>query len=177
MAEKILVYDVEKACWMGHPPEGMRHDIIEIGFCVLDVRSKIISEKRSLLIKPANAKVDWFCKKLTGLTQERLDAEGMGFSEACGVLVDEVGSRHIPSASWGMDDGRAIRRDCQFYGVEYPFGKEHVNAQNRFRSMMGTKDFSSMEKALAHFGLSFEGVKHSGVDDAYNAARILAQLL
>ena len=47
--EHMLVVDLEATCWRGHPPKGMKHEIIEIGLVVLDNITHQIIEKDSLI--------------------------------------------------------------------------------------------------------------------------------
>jgi len=43
--DKALVIDLECSCWRGHPPEGQRQEIIEIGICMLDFNTREIQQK------------------------------------------------------------------------------------------------------------------------------------
>lgn len=175
MAEKILVFDLECACWMGPPPNGMRADIIEIGLCVLDMSITGVTERQSIMIKPANAIISDFCKELTGITQEMVDSDGVSFKEAIAIMKEHMCGT-TSSAAWGKFDARAMRVDCVHYGVEYPLTK-HFNAQGIFKTKMGLKQDTSVVNALEHFGKAFDGRQHRAMDDAFNTALILSEIL
>lgn len=175
MDEKILVFDLECACWMGSPPGGMRADIIEIGLCVLDMSITGVTERKSIMIKPANAVIGAFCTELTGITQEMVDSDGVSFKEAIAIMKEHMQGT-TSSAAWGKFDARALRMDCAHYGVEYPLIK-HSNAQGVFKNKMGLKQETSVVKALEHFGKAFDGRQHRAMDDAYNTAIILSEIL
>ncbi len=59
----------------------------------------------------------------------------------------------------------------------YPFGSRHINAKTLFAVKHRLTEEADMDKALALAGLELIGVHHRGVDDAYNAARILWTLI
>lgn len=176
MGERILVFDLELSCWLGRPPEGMRSDIIEIGFCVLDMNTTGITDRNSLIIKPANSNISKFCAGLTGITQEMVDQDGITLKEACAILSGHAKHTSL-SAAWGKFDPRSLKKDCHHYGVEYPLTSDHSNAQKTFRTKLGRKDETSVRKALAHLGRQFDGRQHRAVDDAYNTAVILSDIL
>lgn len=175
MGERILVFDLECACWLGRPPHGLRADIIEIGLCVLDMSTTGITDRKSILIKPANAVISSFCTELTGITQEMLDGDGVTFKEAMAMMKESIGTV-TSSASWGKFDAYALRSDCVYYGVEFPLSK-HLNAQKTFKSKLKHKNETSVAGALAHFGRTFDGRQHRAGDDAYNTALILSEIL
>ena len=175
MGEKIFVFDLECACWMGHPPAGMRNDIIEIGFCVLDVATSGITERRSLIVRPSTANISDFCTKTTGISRERA-AKGMSLEEACGIMV-ECGSKEMMVGAWGRFDFDALKTDCKFYGVEFPLESKQVNAQLVFKRKRKLGYQSSVKGALALLGREFDGRPHSAADDAYNTAVIMSEVL
>jgi inhibitor of KinA sporulation pathway (predicted exonuclease) len=81
----VLVVDVEATCWEGSPPEGEENEIIEIGLCLLDVKSGERRERESMLVRPERSRVSAFCTELTTLTQEQVE-QGIPFADACALL-------------------------------------------------------------------------------------------
>lgn len=174
--KRILVFDLELSCWLGKPPEGMRSDIIEIGFCILDMSTTGITDRNSLIIKPANSNISDFCAGLTGISQKMVDRDGIPLKEACDILRGYAERTNL-SAAWGKVDSKALKKDCLHYEVEYPLKSKHSNAQHTFKTKLGRKDETSVKKALVHLGRKFDGRQHRAVDDAYNTALILSDIL
>lgn len=174
--DQILVIDIEATCWEGSPPPGEKNEIIEIGICTLDVATGERLEKRSILVKPKRSKVSKFCTQLTTLTQEQVD-QGISFAEACSILKEEYGSQDRVWASYGDYDRQQFERQCQYRPNNYPFGTRHINVKTLFAIIYLLPREVGMAKALELLGTPLEGTHHRGVDDAWNIAGILSELL
>jgi inhibitor of KinA sporulation pathway (predicted exonuclease) len=172
----VLLIDLEATCWRGHPPTGMRKEIIEIGIAGIDYRTKEIKFKDSILVKPQNSEVSKFCTELTSITQEMLDEEGVTLEKACKILEEKYSSRGRVWMSWSDFDKKQFLDDCEFYGLTYPLGKVHFDMKVLFSFAYGLGQEFGVESALAHLGMEFDGNAHRGVDDAYNIARILQKV-
>ncbi|HXG68393.1 MAG TPA: 3'-5' exonuclease [Blastocatellia bacterium] len=175
--DRILVIDVEATCWQEAPPFGQESEIIEIGIASLDVATMQVISKEQIFVKPEKSAVSRFCEVLTGITQEILDSKGAAFWQACKTLRESHASRSRTWASYGDYDRMIFQQQCQSRGVEYPFGSTHINVKNLFALARGLSHEVSMPQALQIAGLELEGTHHRGVDDAYNTAKLLAQLL
>lgn len=174
--DQILVIDVEATCWQGKPPPGQESEIIEIGVCLLDCHSHSAVKTESILVKPARSTVSEFCTELTTLTQEQVD-QGMSFAQACERLQKRYLSHQRVWASYGEYDKNQFQKQCQSFGVEYPFDSRHINVKTLFALAHSLQKEVGMLKALFLLKLSLQGTHHRGVDDAANIGRILSQLL
>lgn len=172
----ILVIDVEATCWEGQPPPGEQAEIIEIGWALLDVPEGVILRADTLLVKPERSRVSEFCTRLTTLTLEQV-ASGLMFADACRFLEDELGSRSATWASYGEYDRRQFRRQCEAYGVPYPFGETHLNVKNLFALIHALPREVGMAGALKLLDRPLFGTHHRAGDDARNIAGLLASLL
>ena len=98
----VLVVDLEATCWdtQPNPPPGQAHEIIEIGWAILDTDSDTpkVTRAGTYLVKPVRSTVSAFCTQLTTITSELLEEEGMTLEEAFTKLVEEV---HSPDYAWG----------------------------------------------------------------------------
>lgn len=175
--DKILIVDVEATCWEGKPPHGMESEIIEIGICLLDVKSGEISENRGILVKPEKSVISPFCKELTSITQEMIDAEGISFKEACNVLRNEYKSQSRAWASFGAYDFNQFQKQCTLSGLPYPFNSSHINVKTLFALKKKLIHEQGMAGALAILDIPLEGKHHRGVDDAKNIAKIMNWIL
>jgi len=174
--EQILVIDIESTCWQGNPPSGQESEIIEIGICTLDIASGERGEKRSILVKPERSKVSDFCTQLTTLTQEQVD-KGVDFANACSILRNKYASKDKVWASYGDYDRRQFEKQCQARKVSYPFGTSHINVKTLFAVIHAFPEEIGMAEALELLGIPLEGIHHRGIDDAWNIAAILSELL
>ena len=173
---EILVVDVEATCWEGAPPPGQQSEIIEIGWAVLDVPAGTIARNGTLLVRPARSQVSAFCTQLTTLTQAQVDA-GVPFADACRFLEIELAARSVTWASYGAYDRRQFARQCEAFGVPYPFGETHLNVKNLFALVHSLPREVGMAAALDILGRKLEGTHHRAGDDARNIAFILASLI
>lgn len=173
--DHVNVVDVESTCWEGSPPRGEEPEIIEIGVCVLDVRSLEVRRGESILVRPERSTVSEFCARLTTLTQADVE-QGISFAEACDLLRQRYDSRNHVWASYGDYDRTVFERQCAATGAVYPFARRHVNVKAWFALSHALSREVGMAEALARLGLPLEGTHHRGGDDARNIARILAAL-
>ncbi|MEU8132834.1 3'-5' exonuclease [Streptodolium elevatio] len=176
LLDRILVVDIEATCWDGTVPPGETNDIIEIGVTELDVATTERSGRRGILVRPERSTVGAFCTELTTLTQADVEG-GATFAEACATLRTEYRSHERVWASWGDYDRQQFERQCRDLGVPYPFGTRHVNVKTLFSLVHALPRELGMAGALAHLGRPLEGTHHRGVDDAWNIAGMLADLL
>lgn len=174
--DQIIVVDLEATCWSGEPPIGEESEIIEIGLCLLDLASEERLDNRALLVKPQRSKISPYCEELTTLTQSQVDA-GISFEEACQVLIREYNSRNRTWASYGDYDRIQLQAQCQAWGVDYPFGRSHINVKNLLALQLKLKREVGLPAAMDLLGMSLEGTLHRGIDDAWNIAAVLGRVL
>jgi len=176
-SSKFIVVDLEATCWENDlPPEGETTEIIQIGFCYLDIASLEVVDKGSILIKPELGKISEFCTQLTGITP-KMARSGMTFDSACKNLIRKYGTRRFAWGSWGCTDLDGIKRDCITKNTEYPFCEQYIDIQALYTFAFNAPVRIGLEKALAESGLGFEGTPHKGDDDAWNTARIFRKIL
>ncbi|WP_436775714.1 exonuclease domain-containing protein [Yinghuangia sp. YIM S09857] len=176
LLDRILVVDVEATCWDDGVPPGETSDIIEIGVTELDVATGERNRRRGILVRPERSSVSAFCTELTTLTQADVDG-GTTFAQACAMLRSEYRSHERVWASWGEYDRQQFERQCRDLGTAYPFGTRHLNVKTLFSLVHALPRELGMAGALAQAGRPLEGTHHRGVDDAWNIAGMLADLL
>ena len=175
--DKVLVIDVEACCWKGNPPTGMYNEIIEIGICTLDCKTKEIEDKTSIIIKPTFSEISYFCTELTTLTPEYIEEKGIVFFDACKFIKEKFKSNTRAWFSWGDYDRTAFEKNCKLLNVQYPFRNTHFNLKTLFAIKYGLKEELGVQGALEKIGMEFEGQQHRGDSDAYNISRILTKIL
>jgi len=176
---KILCIDLEATCWDHTPgPRGEGafdpyvSEIIEVGIATLDTESPEIM-KEQILIKPLASPVSEFCTNLTGLTQERLDKEGLSKANAWD-LMSRRWKKGRYWCSWDNYDMKQLMADSALFGLKMPFHPVwHNNVKTTFGLFFAGGKSDGLERALNKLGMKFEGRPHCGADDAYNLARIV----
>lgn len=179
MAKKIdsvLVIDVESTCWDTRPPQGQISEIIEIGICVVDVRSLERRERRTIMVKPGHSQISPFCTQLTSITPEMV-AHAQPLSDAIRILQQDYNPAERLFAAWGDYDRGQFMRNCELYGLEYPFGPTFLNVKNLFATALGLAREEGVDTACERVGIPFEGTHHRGGDDAWNIAALFCWLM
>jgi len=174
--DQILVVDLESTCWKGAPPPGQDNEIIEIGLCVLDVASGERLDNPSILVRPLHSTVSQYCTELTTLTQADVDF-GISLRDACRILEEKYNSKERLWASYGDYDRKQFKKECRAHNIDYPFGDGHINVKSLFAVVRNLPQEVPLDVALKHLGFPLEGTHHRGGDDAWNIARILAEIL
>ena len=179
MDREVLVIDVESTCW--EPPEVQPaneiSEIIEIGIAVVNIDSLKIIQNESIIVRPQKSKVSKFCTKLTTLTQEFVD-QGMTFQAAMEILRKNYDSQNKVIVSWGDYDRKMFERNCQDYGVKYPFGPRHMNLKNSFAVLNALSREPGVDKAITDWmDFKMTGTHHRGIDDSRNIANIFIDTL
>lgn len=172
--DQLIIVDVEATCWDTAPPANQINEIIEIGICLLDLRSYELLERRSILVRPEFSTVSAFCTTLTTLTQEEVE-RGLSFEAACALLETEYESRGRVWASWGAYDRRIFWEQCKTRKIRYPYSDRHINLKRVFADQ-NQKERVGMLRAMEIAGLSPEGTHHRGEDDAWNIGRLVQHL-
>jgi inhibitor of KinA sporulation pathway (predicted exonuclease) len=173
----VLVVDLEATCWLGHPPDGQRSEVIEIGVAALDLATLEIVQHGTRLIRPTDSEISPFCTELTHITPQMVEAEGVTYAEACQWLKDTYQTDRRLWVSWGSDDLKMMQRECDARQVQMPFSPYHQNLKRIYAKATKTKHGLGLVRTLESIGLTFEGTAHRGRDDAYNTARIARWLV
>ena len=175
--DQIIVIDIESTCWSGGPPEDQEPEIIEVGVCVLDIKTGERLARHSILVTPERSQVSPFCTNLTSLTQADLDERGVSFGRACAILRRRFGTSTRPWASYGDFDRRQFEKQCRERQIDYPFSQSHINVKSLFALAHGLPREVGLLRAMDALDLPLEGTHHRGVDDAWNTGLILSRLL
>ena len=170
--------DVEETCQDHNSPDympGVPMEIIQIGYCMIDMESLSIENPGCIYVKPTRSKVTEFCTQLTGITPKQA-SKGMTFHAACRNLERKLGSRRYAWAGWG-EECNSFKRDCEFHHTIYPFNSTFVDLSVWFTFNFGLEPNQGLDFALKHFHFEFEGRRHDGQADAWNQARLLRSMI
>lgn len=168
--------DLEASCWEA---AWVRHrmETIEIGAVRLDAAFAVVDEYDAFVRPVAFPRLSSFCRKLTSITQEQVDAADT-FPKAFARFLTWMGSGPSRIVTWGAFDLGQFRMDCERHGMVFPerLAEGHVNLKTAFGKWKGLKRVG-MHEALELLGLPHVGHAHRGIDDARNIARIAQVML
>lgn len=176
---KLLIIDLEATCWEKDTdrPTEETQEIIEIGIAELDLKKRVVLRSEGILIKPQYSKVSPFCEKLTTITQDMLDKEGILYSEAVERIKKDYNPYHYAWASYGDFDREMFRKNDELYKVKMALGRTHINVKNLFAMKQNLSREVGMEKALNILKLPLEGTHHRAEPDALNISKIVWSIL
>jgi len=188
---QLIVVDVEATCWdpakYPNEPQGFQpNEVIEIGVAALDLQSRTVVERASIVIKPRNSTISTFCTELTGWTQDAIDEQGLDIVDALKEFENIFKPEGKVWCSYGEYDrwmlSSTTKQGLFKYGispVDNPFDRMrgHFNLKTLMALKHKLKREMGMAKALNFYKLTLEGRHHNGADDAYNIAKIACQVL
>jgi len=176
--DKILVIDLESTCWEDDGDyQKMNSEIIEIGICKYVVATGEIESKRSYYIKPVKSEISDFCTKLTGITQEIIDREGMDLETAMRRIKNKYRSKARAWAAFGDYDKVMLDAECEKLGITNYFGDTFFNLRSLLTLKNKLERGPGLMGALDLVKEKFEGSQHCGADDAYNTAKLLRYII
>ena len=193
----LLVLDFEATC-NERGPAPKPQEIIEFPTLLLNVATGEVEDTFHYYVKPdVHPILSDFCTELTGITQERVNTEGISLASALEKhqkwLYEKGLKPLVPTSStssnWessptflyltvgDWDLGTCLPRQllCHKKVMQKGF-RRWINVKKSFESQYSCRA-KGMTLMLKHFGLELEGRHHSGIDDCRNTARICAKML
>lgn len=174
----FMLVDLEATCTEDDRFKSMfQSEILEFGVCVLQGDE---THKHQIYVKPQLSAITDFCTKLTGISYETVK-NAPYYDQACEQLQEIIKSYGSDLQCWGSygqyDINKITNQSDLFRCINPIAGLKHMNIKTLAWSAANTKKAPGLGNALKQRGLDFEGSEHSGVDDAYNIARLLKYLL
>lgn len=181
----VCVVDVEATC--EEHSKHYIHEIIEFPVVVFDTSKGggIVAEFHTFVRPTINSTLTPFCTKLTGITQEQVDAAPTLAEtlQQFDAWLDEKGFVHSDErkdfafACDGPWDLRFfLHGECARKGVEKPaYFDKWCNIKALFADYYNVRP-CKIGKMLSYQGMKFEGRLHSGIDDTRNIARIAMRM-
>jgi 3'-5' exoribonuclease 1 len=172
---RIVVVDVEATCWK----KGVfsrKKETIEIGAVKLLLdRAETKWPEFQTFVRPQRLpRLSSFCRELTGITQESVDA-APSFPEALGLFLEwSQPLGRVVLATWSRYDLWQLDLDLEAHGLPelaVPF----LDVKKLATRVVGTKNFEETARELAPDTVGMPS--HRAVPDARRTARILNRLL
>ena len=174
----FMLIDLEATCTEDERFKAtFQSEILEFGVCVLQGEEV---HKHQIYVKPQLSAITEFCTKLTGIHNYTVK-DAPYYEQACEQLAAIIASYGTDLQCWGsygQYDINKIKNQSELFRCVNPVeGLKHMNIKTLAWSAANTKKAPGLGNALKQRGLDFEGFEHSGVDDAYNIARLVKYLL
>lgn len=157
--------------------------IIEVGYAVGDLHDPVgtVLDQGSMLVDPKEPLTE-FIVKLTGITDEMIQANPIELSAAHAALVEVALKYEVCRnlLTWGGDDGACLKRQLNLTDPKtFWFAPTVMDVKKVYqflRHAYGQKVQSGLAKSLTKCGISFKGKRHRAMDDALNTL-FIAQFL
>ena len=155
-------------------------EIIEIGAVMMDENYQMIDLFDSY-VSPVYGQLDDFIRNLTHITEANL-RHAPSLSQALESFADWCGSTEdVIFYAWSGTDFAQIEREIRSKKINGSF-LPYLNPdlwmdyQQIFADRFAFDHAVSLENAMDLSSLQMEGQVHSGLDDAYNTARMISKL-
>ncbi|MBC8338608.1 MAG: exonuclease domain-containing protein [Rhodospirillales bacterium] len=169
----IAVFDLEFTAWEGSLQNGWsatgeEKEVVEIGAIQLaDDEGLMETGAFQALVKPViNPGLSEYFVNLTGITQARLEADGLDFADGLEAFREFIGEDTRAVYCYGRD-WNVLGQDCERRGLLFPFPQDlFFNARDLMARHVNS-DFAGMESNTLPDALGFPppGVSHQAVDD------------
>lgn len=182
----IVVLDLEGTCDNSGVISKEESEIIEIGAVYLDSDLNVVSYFQTFVQPVVHRELSAFCTELTGINQTDVVHAPL-FSEAMDLLDDWISYLETDIepvgewGGWGGYDFWQFKRNALLVEANEPqlIHIPYLNLKNLFAQNCGVHKTKRMglAKALAHAGMDIDGLHHSALDDAGNAARLMPYIV
>ena len=178
-----IVLDMEwNQPWPGSPsakkvlPVHIRGEIIQIG-AVRVTEEQLVTDEFQVLIKPKYyRRLNRRVSKLTGIKEEQLREEGIGFVDAMEQFRAWCGE-DIIFLTWGFDDIGILQENLRLFNLETEWTDRWYNAQMMFNAQTdGSNAQKALKTAMEMFEIQPTRPAHDALGDAYHTALICAML-
>ncbi|XP_077399628.1 3'-5' exoribonuclease 1 isoform X1 [Vanacampus margaritifer] len=181
----ICVVDFEATCEEDNPPDFL-HEIIEFPMVLICTHTLEIVGTFQEYVKPKfYPTLSDFCVKLTGITQDKVDA-AKSFPMVLKRVVKwleerELGTKYkytfLTDGSWDMS--KFLNIQCRVSHIRYPqFARKWINIRKSYGNFYKVpRTQTKLSTMLDKLGLQYEGRPHSGLDDSRNIARVALRML
>ena len=172
---RVVVLDVEATCWK----KGVfsrKKETIEIGAVLLPLdRAESDWPEFQTFVRPLKLpRLSTFCRELTGITQESVDAAPL-FPEALRLFLEwSQPWQPVILATWSRYDFWQLDLDLEAHGLPklaLPF----LDVKKLAARSIGSKSFEATARELAPDDVAMP--RHRAIADARRTARILYRLL
>lgn len=178
-ADALVVWDTEFTAWPGSQERGWtapgeHRELVQIGAVALDATAdlKEIATFERIIQPKINPRLSDYFVDLTGITQERVDREGVPFPGALDGFAGFVNRWSGGIGSFGRDD-IVLDENCALHGIALPV------ARHRFQDLRPALEAAISQKGMMSselprfVGLPVPAQAHDALADARAIASVL----
>ena len=176
-----VVYDLEYTSWPGSNDNienlpGKHHEIVQIGAITIEMQGDIleVGSFQTLVCPQKNPVLSDYFINLTGITQERVEREGILFPSALKQFVNFIGEHSLKILSNGCDD-LIIKENCKIHNISFPsVFLNAINLKPYFAETLGRPLADCTSGVLPElFGLKSNAKTHDALADSRSIAQVL----
>lgn len=157
-------------------PQSLRGEVVQIGAVKIDLHARVLDTFTVDLRPEIFTKLSPFVAKVTGLTQQQLDA-GVPMQKGLASFVEWCGS-DVALLEWGMDDAPVLKQNLYLNGLDEQWPAAVYDLQHIFCRQFPLKagDKLNLEAVITRLGLPMERTYHNALADALYTADICGRL-
>ncbi len=173
----LVVFDTEYTSWDGAMARDFRgpgehREVVQIGAVRLDAADRLVETGAlSILVRPTvNPGLSAYFTDLTGITQARVDAEGVGFAEALARFRAFCAGAAMVLANGS--DGEVMAENCRLNGLPAP-DLPFADASRWLAARLGDTAHVASWSLPGRLGLDPPAAAHDALHDARAVAAAL----
>lgn len=151
-----------------------KKEIIEVGLCKFDTLSCKKSDSISLFVQPIKTKINDYCTKVTGITEDDV-RHAITFFELCEFMRKYYGTEDKPWASYGNLAETVFKRQCEENFVLNPLSDRFINLRHLFALFCSKDSEINLRDALLKYNIDVPG--NSAEDDVLNIGILFTKML
>jgi len=182
--DRAVIFDLEFTSWPGSKerkwsfPDEDR-EVIQIGAVKIETAGNLREvECFSNFVRPLkNPLLSEYIVNLTGITQEKIETEGVLFPLAMSRFISFIGEFPLNILSHGGDE-EVIEENCQIHGIPFPsIFTTATNLIPYFSEILGIPQRDCIGGILPElFGLNNHEKPHDALGDAKSISQVLRYL-
>ncbi|MCA9563430.1 MAG: exonuclease domain-containing protein [Myxococcales bacterium] len=177
MTEHLLIVDLEATCWGEKGRRIKERETIEIGAAVLESGSlREVASFQSLVRPIRNPTLSEYCRELTGLSQDQVDAASP-FPAVLKQFHEWLGRFEISAwYSWGPFDARQLERDGTQHELRVHLPSRHIDLAERAANHFKSRRRIGLGQACEWLGISYPKSCHRALEDVRIASEVFREL-
>lgn len=159
-------------------PRAWYQEIIEVGAVLADPLGNPTDQTYSAFVKPRFwPRLAEESYAITGIRQEDVDG-GVSLESTLDYLQKMSPDKDTWLVAWGDSDRKVLGNVCEKYGVNYPFvWDNYLDLCEEYKSFRKLDKRASLKRAIEENEIPQIGILHSALDDAINAAQVMAWMI
>ncbi|AHF06784.1 3'-5' exonuclease KapD [Desulfitobacterium metallireducens] len=176
---KFLVVDFEFSVPRAYgKPRAWFPEIIEVGAVLSDSLGNPTDQTYSAFVKPRIwTRLAEESYAITGIRQADIDG-GVDIEASLNILQKMSPDKDTWLVAWGDADRKVLGNVCEKYSLDYPFAWDnYLDLAEEYKIFCKLDRKASLKRAIEENEIPQIGILHSALDDAINAAQVMAWMM